>query len=141
MLIHDSGYDSAFLLIHSEFCPRLTRPTLFEYYRGEKGVPPTKCWTIFGKGLYAFGPYSSHPAYGGRFSCSATGDSELRIVKKQKCATTIYNLMSCFIAGAMAYKYPIHLVLPFITTVVPGMTLTVSLSHLIVSWVEEYVTK
>jgi hypothetical protein len=48
--------------------PRLTRPTLFEYYRDEKGVPSTKCWTIFGKGPYAFGPYSSHPAYGGRFS-------------------------------------------------------------------------
>ena len=48
--------------------PRLTRPTLFEYYRDEKGAPSTKCWTIFGKGPYAFGPYSSHPAYGGRFS-------------------------------------------------------------------------
>ena len=48
--------------------PRLTRPTLFEYYRDEKGVPPTKCWSIFGKGPYAFEPYSSHPAYGNRFA-------------------------------------------------------------------------
>ena len=48
--------------------PRLTRPTLFEYYRDEKGVPPTKCWSIFGKGPYAFEPYSSHPAYGSRYA-------------------------------------------------------------------------
>jgi hypothetical protein len=48
--------------------PRLTRPTLFEYYRDEKGVPSAKCWSIFGKGPYAFEPYSSHPAYGSRFA-------------------------------------------------------------------------
>ncbi len=48
--------------------PRLTRPTLFEYYRDEKGLPPSKCWSIFGKGSYAFEPYSSHPAYGSRFA-------------------------------------------------------------------------
>jgi hypothetical protein len=48
--------------------PRLTRPTLFEYYRDEKGVAPVKCWSIFGKGSYAFEPYSSHPAYGSRFA-------------------------------------------------------------------------
>jgi hypothetical protein len=48
--------------------PRLTRPTLFEYYRDEKGVPPGKCWSIFSKGSYAFEPYSSHPAYGIRYA-------------------------------------------------------------------------
>jgi hypothetical protein len=48
--------------------PRLTRPTLFEYYRDEKGVPSAKCWSIFGKGAYAFEPYSSHPAYGSRYA-------------------------------------------------------------------------
>jgi hypothetical protein len=48
--------------------PRLTRPTLFEYYRDEKGAPATKCWSIFGKGTYAFEPYSSHPAYGSRYA-------------------------------------------------------------------------
>jgi hypothetical protein len=48
--------------------PRLTRPTLFEYYRDEKSVPATKCWSIFGKGQYAFEPYSSHPAYGSRYA-------------------------------------------------------------------------
>ncbi|HVN96588.1 MAG TPA: sulfatase-like hydrolase/transferase [Syntrophorhabdaceae bacterium] len=47
---------------------RVTRPTLFEYYRDEKGAPATKCWSIFGKGRYAFEPYSSHPAYGSRFA-------------------------------------------------------------------------
>lgn len=48
--------------------PRLTRPTLFEYYRDEKRVPPMTCWSVFGKGSYAFAPYSSHPAYGSRFA-------------------------------------------------------------------------
>jgi hypothetical protein len=47
---------------------RLTRPTLFEYYRDEKKVPPAKCWSVFGKALYAFEPYSSHPAYGNRYA-------------------------------------------------------------------------
>ena len=32
--------------------PRLTRPTLFEYYRDEKRVPPMKCWSVFGKENY-----------------------------------------------------------------------------------------
>ena len=48
--------------------PRLTRPTLFEYYRDEKRAPPPKCWSIFAKGPYAFDHYSSHPAYGSRYA-------------------------------------------------------------------------
>ncbi len=48
--------------------PRLSRPTLFEYYRDEKSIPEEKCWSIFGKARYAFEPYSSHPAYGSRFA-------------------------------------------------------------------------
>jgi hypothetical protein len=48
--------------------PRLTQPTLFEYYRDEKRAPPTACWSVFGKGPYAFEPYSSHPAYGSRYA-------------------------------------------------------------------------
>ena len=48
--------------------PRLTRPTLFEYYRDEKRAPPQKCWSVFSKGPYSFDPYSSHPAYGSRFA-------------------------------------------------------------------------
>jgi hypothetical protein len=47
---------------------RLTMPTLFEYYRDEKGAPESKCWSVFGKGAYAFAHYSSHPAYGQRFA-------------------------------------------------------------------------
>jgi len=43
---------------------RLTRPTLMEYYRDEKGVPPGKCWSIFGKARYSFEPWSSGLAYG-----------------------------------------------------------------------------
>ena len=48
--------------------PRLTRPTLFEYYRDEKGAPPAKCWSVFGKAEYSFLPYSSEPAYGSGFA-------------------------------------------------------------------------
>jgi hypothetical protein len=48
--------------------PRLTRPTLFEYYRDEKRAPPPKCWSVFAKGPYAFDHYSSHPAYGSRYA-------------------------------------------------------------------------
>lgn len=48
--------------------PRLSRPTLFEYYRDEKKLPQTKCWSVFGKGQYAFESYSSHPAYGSSFA-------------------------------------------------------------------------
>jgi hypothetical protein len=48
--------------------PRLTRPTLFEYYRDEKSALPPKCWSIFSKGPYAFDHYSSHPAYGSRYA-------------------------------------------------------------------------
>src|SRR4030042_2592832 len=33
--------------------PRLTRPTLFEYYRADKRTPPTKSWSVFAKGPYA----------------------------------------------------------------------------------------
>lgn len=47
---------------------RLTRPTLFEYYRDEKGAPAAKCWSVFGKARYAFEPYSSHPAYGSKYA-------------------------------------------------------------------------
>jgi hypothetical protein len=42
---------------------RLTMPTLFDYYRSETKRPATDCWAIFGKGDYAFAPYSSMPAY------------------------------------------------------------------------------
>lgn len=47
---------------------RLTRPTLFEYYRDERGAPESKCWSVFGKGEYSFMPYSSHPCYGARLA-------------------------------------------------------------------------
>ena len=50
--------------------PRLTMPTFFEYLRDEKGIPPTKAWSVFGKGAYSFAPYSSHPGYGEKFACS-----------------------------------------------------------------------
>jgi hypothetical protein len=44
--------------------PRLNMPSLFEYYRDETGAPAESCWSIFGKGLYAFEQPSSHPGYG-----------------------------------------------------------------------------
>lgn len=57
--------------------PRLTMPTLFEYLRDEKHVPPTKAWSVFGKALYSFLPYSSHPAYGKQFAAShVSGDKD-----------------------------------------------------------------
>lgn len=47
--------------------PRLNMPSLFEYFRDETGEPATSCWTIFGKGLYAFEQPSSHPGYGQKY--------------------------------------------------------------------------
>ncbi|MCX7598856.1 MAG: alkaline phosphatase family protein, partial [Armatimonadetes bacterium] len=47
---------------------RLTMPTLFDYYRDETGAPAERCWAIFGKGAYAFAPYSSFPTYADRFA-------------------------------------------------------------------------
>ncbi|MBC7287087.1 MAG: sulfatase-like hydrolase/transferase [Armatimonadetes bacterium] len=47
---------------------RLTMPTLFDYYRDQTGAPAEKCWAIFGKGAYAFAPYSSFPVYADRFA-------------------------------------------------------------------------
>jgi len=47
---------------------RLTMPTLFDYYRDETGAPAEKCWAIFGKGAYAFAPYSSFPTYADKFA-------------------------------------------------------------------------
>ncbi len=51
--------------------PRLTMPTLFEYYRDEKNAPPNLCWAVFGKADYSFLHYSSHPAYGARLAGKA----------------------------------------------------------------------
>lgn len=48
--------------------PRLTRPTIFDYYRDETGAPAERTWVIFGKGSYSFAPYSSFPVYGDRFA-------------------------------------------------------------------------
>lgn len=57
--------------------PRLTMPSLFEYLRDEKKIPPTKAWSIFGKAIYSFLPYSSHPAYGQAFAAShVSGDKD-----------------------------------------------------------------
>lgn len=56
---------------------RLTMPTLFDYYRDETGAPAEKCWAVFGKGAYAFAPYSSFPTYADKFAprfvCGAKG--------------------------------------------------------------------
>ena len=44
--------------------PRVTRPTLFEYYRDQFDAPPQKTWLVFGPDTSAFKPYSSFPGYG-----------------------------------------------------------------------------
>lgn len=50
--------------------PRQTMPTIFDYIRDELGLPQEKVWVLFGKGKYAYAPWSSFPAYGDRFKPS-----------------------------------------------------------------------
>ncbi len=50
--------------------PRMSMPSVFDYYRDELGAPQSKTWAIFGKGLYAWLPYSSFPVYRDTFAPS-----------------------------------------------------------------------
>ena len=50
--------------------PRMTMPSIFDYYRDQLGVPQDKVWVIFGKAAYAFAEYSSFPAYTDKFKPS-----------------------------------------------------------------------
>lgn len=50
--------------------PRMTMPSIFDYYRDQLGVPQDKTWVIFGKAQYSFLEYSSFPAYTDKFKPS-----------------------------------------------------------------------
>ncbi len=50
--------------------PRQTMPSFCEYARNELGWSTEHCWVIFGKGAYAYAPYSSMPPYGEKFKPS-----------------------------------------------------------------------
>ena len=47
--------------------PRMTMPTVFDYYRDEKKMPQNKTWALFGKARYAWEDYSSFPVYADKF--------------------------------------------------------------------------
>ena len=50
--------------------PRMTMPSMFDYYRDQLGVPQPKTWAIFGKAAYSWECYSSFPAYRDKFKPS-----------------------------------------------------------------------
>ncbi len=61
--------------------PRNTMPTMFDYLADEQKIPREKVWVIFGKGLYAYDPLTSFPAYLNRFqpqSQIGIGESSLQ---------------------------------------------------------------
>ncbi|MBI2843262.1 MAG: alkaline phosphatase family protein [Armatimonadetes bacterium] len=43
--------------------PRMSMPSIFDYYLDECKVPRSKVWIIFGKGSYAFSPATAFPQY------------------------------------------------------------------------------
>jgi hypothetical protein len=50
--------------------PRMTMPSLFEYYRDQTGASAGKAWVVFGPEEFAFKPYSSFPGYGAELAPS-----------------------------------------------------------------------
>lgn len=74
--------------------PRMSMPSIFDYYRDELGVPQSKTWAIFGKGLYSWLPYSSFPAYRDRFAPSfETGIGEKTLEDDNKVLARLFEVM------------------------------------------------
>lgn len=74
--------------------PRMTMPSIFDYYRDQLGVPQSKTWVIFGKAAYAFLEYSSFPAYADKFKPSCQmGISEANIEGDNKVLAKVEEVM------------------------------------------------
>jgi hypothetical protein len=74
---HSSILSGVWQYILNEGSQRPYSPTLFEYFRKEKGVPANQCWVALGKDKLDILSHSTHKDYGSVYGASVLKSSEV----------------------------------------------------------------